>query len=442
MNKNQLRVIRWFSCLWLVTILLQGCGEILNATPTLPEGIPTNAKLGTPLPVTRTPTATPIPLPTNTPVIITNTPQPVGITNTPLPSNQVLAELNGQTITFDEYLRYRRFYAFRDLFFYQTFVVNPKPTAVDIEQLRLLQKQLDDLPYQPVDKRKLQQYLQGIILVTEAKKDYGITVSADEIDLEIGNQIGPAQTFSQADLEATATAGTVYTAVASIELATIAAVTLPPGVTALPTPTVPPTPTPIMSPAATAVTRQQTFFEALKQVTGLTRDDYRRYEAEPSVVSRKLDQKLRAQLPKIGDNVPQWHFSQIVFNDEATAQATMKDLQAIPVANLPEAFAKAAQEKSQDMLTAYRKGDAGWVVEQMVETDLFNLLKGLKVGQFAAPIQNGGSWVLVTLTGYEPNRPLDASQWEYLAGLSYGRSVAFDNWMHAKIQAANVKFFL
>jgi hypothetical protein len=298
------------------------------------------------------------------------------------------------------------------------------------------------LPYQPVDKRKLQQYLQDIILITEAKNEFGITATADEIDLEIGNQIGPVQTFSQTDLEATATAGPVYTAAAAIELATIAVVTLPPGVTALPTPTMLPTPNPIMSPAATAAARQQTFFDALKQVTGLTRDDYRKYEAEPSVVSRKLDQKLRAQLPKIGDPVPQWRFSQIVFKDEATAQAIMKDLQAIPIANLPEAFAKAAQDKSQDMLTAYRKGDAGWVVEQMVETDLFNFLKGLKVGQFAAPIQNGGSWILVTLTGYEPNRPLDASQWEYLAGLSYGRSVAFDNWMRAKIQAANVKFFL
>jgi hypothetical protein len=262
------------------------------------------------------------------------------------------------------------------------------------------------------------------------------------MDLEIANQIGPIQGYSPYALSATATAGVVYTAASAIELSTLGAITPPPSVTIPPTPTAAPTLTPIPSPAATGTARQQSFFDTLKQATGLTRDDYRRIEAEPTVVARKLDQKLRESLPKIGDPYPQLRYSLLAFKDEPSAQAAIKELQALKQADLPAGFIKMAREESLEKFTGVRNGDAGWVVEPMLDPDLFKALNGLAIGQISPAIQRADGWIVVMLTGKDDKRPLDAIEYEYLAGLSYGRSVFFDGWMQAKITAANVTFFV
>jgi parvulin-like peptidyl-prolyl isomerase len=354
-----------------------------------------------------------------------------------------LAEFADVKVTIGDYLRYRQFYALRDLLFYQFFVARPTPTQQDNDQLGLLQKQLDSLPTQAVDKTKLREYLQGIILVREAKTEFGITATPEETDQEIANQIGPVQGYSQYAKDATATAGVVYTAAVSIELATNSVVTpLPSSVTPAPTPSLAPTPLPIPSPAATAAARQQFFFDTLKQALNQTKEDYRRFEAEPTVVSRKVDQKLREQLPKIGDAYPQLRFSQILLKQEADAQAIYKDLLGTTAADLPAKFFKLAREKSLDPLTGARGGDVGWVINPMLSTDVLNVLKNLALGQVSTPIQTSFGWLVVLVSGKDEKRPLDAIQYEYLAGLSFGRSILYDDWLRSKIQAAQVKFFV
>jgi parvulin-like peptidyl-prolyl isomerase len=345
-------------------------------------------------------------------------------------------------ITFNDYLKYRQFYAFRDLFFYQIFVARPTLTSSDAEQLKALQKKFDDLPGQPVERRELQQYLQNIIMVREAKKEFGIEASSTEMEVEISNQIGPVTTFNSFDVSATATAGTIYSALDTLEAATVRAVTPLPDLTRGPTPTPYPTLVPVLSPAATATTRQNNFFDTLQQATGLTRDDYRRLEAEPTIVMRKLDQKLRERAPKVGEPVKQWRFSQIVAQDEASAQSIARELQAVSGSEQQTLFVKLAREKSVDRYSALHNGDTGWQVEVMIDPEILNQIKGLKPGQFGAPVRTNVGWVLVLLTDYEEKRPLDEIQYDYLTGLTYGRSIYFDDWMRAKIQAASVKFFI
>jgi len=421
----------------LFATLLAGCGE--------PSPAPTPTQTIAPTTTVPTTTTTNTTAATTTTSAVNTTPVAVGTTPAqPAPDkSQVLAQFADIKVTFGDYLKYRQFYAFRDLLFYQFFVAKPNLTQQDNDQLSLLQKQLDALPTQAVDKSKLQQYLQGIILVREAKNDFGIAATPEETDQEIANQLGPIQGYSQYAKDATATAGVVYTAAVSIELATIAVVTpLPVSVTPAPTPTLASTPLPIPSPAATAAARQQFFFDTMKQAIGLTKDDYRRYEAEPTVISRKLDQKLREQLPKIGDPYPQLHFSQILLKQEADAQAVYKDLLGTAVADLPDKFVKVARDKSLDPLTGARGGDVGWVINPMLSVDLLNVLKNLALGQVSTPIQTSYGWLVVLVSGRDDKRPLDAIEYEYLAGLSYGRSILYDDWLRNKIQAAQVKFFV
>lgn len=420
-----------------------------------------------------------------------------GIWQTTLaPNFEVLATVNGQNISRSDYNKFRKIDLFKQSGSLQqqlNYASGDQQTQLQ-SQLSLLQDEVSNISSRPVNQDALERFVGNIVMEKAAKDQFNISVSDDEVNKYLGDEFQgiiytPTPDATQAIQ--TATAGPVATQAAQYSTATAAAVTpLPtatpsvspsptatttvssttttPGLTpeATTTPGTPGTPGPTttvsgtvtvsatatITPTATATSTpmaanavqatagayQSDYLKSFRQYTGLSDDDYKKLEARPALIKKKVIEKLAASQPKIGDPYPSFKLSHILVADEATAQDIYNQLKATPPDQLNAKFVELARTKSTDTGSAQNNGDLGWSTDKTAyDKDFLAAALKLDKGQFSEPVKTQFGYHIIWCTDKDPNRPLDATTIQgFQQTDANGDPQYFADWLKSKVDAA------
>ncbi len=248
-------------------------------------------------------------------------------------------------------------------------------------------------------------------LIRQEAARRGITVSADELDKAMQEGLGyyadgtptPAPTaipFATSTLNPTALAIVTITPTATPVTPTATA-TLEPNVTPTETPTLAPTaaagPASTPLPTATPYTLEgyQAAFEEqftfLNEQTGMTRDDYRKFN-EGFLLRDKLLEELTKDLETSQEKAWARH---ILVSDAALAASIVEKLRA------GEDFAKLAAEFSIDTSNKDLGGDLGWFGKGMMVAPFDEAAFSLPIGQISDPVQTDYGWHIIQVIARE-----------------------------------------
>jgi parvulin-like peptidyl-prolyl isomerase len=414
-----------------------------------------------------------------------------GIWQTTLaPNFDVLASVNGQNISRADYNKFRKIDLFKQSGAIQqqlNYTSGDQQTQLQ-SQLSLLQDEANNISSRPVNQDALQRYVGNIVMEKAAKDQFNISVSDDEVSKYLGDQFQgiiytPTPDATQA-LQ-TATAGPVATQEAQYNTATAAAVTplptatpsvspsvsattsvssttttpgLTPGATTTPgltttvsgtvtvsatatiTPTATATSTPIAANAVqgTAAAYQSDYLKSFRSYTGLSDDDYKKLEARPTLIKKKVVDKLAESQPKIGDPYPSEKLSHILVADEATAQDIYNQLKATPADQLNAKFVELARSKSTDTGSAEHNGDLGWSTDKTAyDKDFLAAALKLNKGEISQPVKTQFGYHIIWCTDKDDKRPLDATTIQgFQQTDANGDPQYFADWLKGKVDAA------
>lgn len=370
-------------------------------------------------------------------------------------------------------------------------------------QLSLLQDEANNIASRPVNQEALERYVGNIVLEKAAKDQYSITVSDDDVNKYLGDEFQgiiytPTPNATQA-LQ-TSTAGPVATQAAQYNTATAAAVTpLPtatpsvsptatttisstasttpgltpaatgtagastpattgtvsgtPGVTAPVSGTVTVSATTTVTPTATATATaiaanavqatagayQNDYLKSFRAYTGLSDDDYKRLEARPTLIKKKVVEKLAETQPKIGTPYSSEKLSHILVADQTVAQDIYNQLKAVPADQLNDKFVQLAREKSTDTGSASHNGDLGWSTDKTAyDKDFLAAALKLNKGEFSQPVKTQFGYHIIWCTDKDPARPLDATTIQgFQQTDASGDPQYYADWLKDKVKAAS-----
>ncbi len=418
------------------------------------------------------------------------------------PNIKTLAEVNGQSVSSGDYYKFRKIQLFKIIGQLQqqlSFAQGDQQNQIQ-SRIQLYQTEISDIGNgnRPVDQPTLEAYTGNLVAEKAAKDQFGIEVKDDELngylqDLFLGTIY--TLTPNPTGVGATSTAGVVNTAVAAIATSTAGNTTpLPtatlsvspspsisataattPGVTGTAGAAGSPAPTSSAAPAITGTVSASTtvtatttvtptvtatstplpndkvqstisasrgsFVDSFKRATGLSEDDYKKYELKPQLIKKKVSERLVAEVPKIGEPYPQIKVSEILAKDEATAKDLQNQLKGVAPDQLEAKFGQLARDKSEDKVTAAHNGDVGWVVDGILDADVYKAVKDLSVGQLTDPIKTSSGYYLALVTGKDDKRALDAVGYNQLTTTDQnGNYVVFTKWLKDKVDAAKPKY--
>ncbi|NWJ97414.1 MAG: peptidylprolyl isomerase, partial [Chloroflexi bacterium] len=213
--------------------------------------------------------------------------------------------------------------------------------------------------------------------------------------------------------------------------------------TATVTPTATLTPSPIANDKiqATISASRQGFLDSFKKATGLSEDDYKKWELRPQFVKRQVSQQLLSKLAKVGDPYPQLKASHILLKDEATAKDILAQLKAVPAAQLESKFIELARDKSEDKTAAAHNGDVGWFIEGTMVDPFYQAALKLEVKQLSDPVKSDFGYHIIWLTDKNDTRPLDAVEYNQLAKTDQnGDYAVYTKWLKQQVDAAKTKY--
>lgn len=389
-----------------------------------------------------------------------------GIWQTTLaPNFDTLAQVNGQSISRNDYNKFRKIDLFKQSGQLQqqlNFASGDQQQQLQ-SQLALVQDQENKVASSPVDQGALERLVGYYVMEKAAKDQFGITVSDDDVNKDLGDQFQgiiytPTPNPSQAIQ--TQTAGPVASQAAAFNTATAAAVTPLPTATpsVSPSPAVSGTTTPSLTPGATttpgtpgatttvsgtvtvsgtatisatatvtptatatataipannvqqtASAYQTDYLKSFRQYTTLSDDDYKKYEARYQLIKRKVVEKLGETQPKVGTPYPQIKLSHILVADETKANDLYNQLKATPTDQLEAKFAQLARDNSTDTGSASHNGDLGWSTDKTGYVKEFaDAANKLNKGEFTAPVKSQFGYHIILCTDKDDKRPLDA----------------------------------
>ncbi len=416
------------------------------------------------------------------------------------PSFQTLGEVNGKTISRADYNKFRKNEIFKQSGRIQQaiqFQQGDQQQQLQ-SQLALLQDEVVNVADRPVNQTSLENYVGQIVLEDSAKSKFGISVSDQDVTNSLGDDfqsIVYTPTPNSSQSVQTATAGVAATQSSSFGTATAGAITplptptpsvtvtattgisgtvatgpltpgptpagaLTPGLTPAGTisatttisatvaPTVTPPPTVTSTAIAadkvqqTASASQNSFLQSYRKFTSLSDDDYKRFEARPALIKKKVIEKLQEKQPKLGDPYPQTKVSHILVKEEAEARKIYDQLKAIPADKLESTFVQLARDKSTDTTTASHNGDLGWTTDKTpFDKDFLAAALKLEKGQFTEPVKTSFGFHIIYATDTDPKRPLDALTIQpFDQRDDNGDPQYFGDWLKAEVKTANAKF--
>jgi hypothetical protein len=214
------------------------------------------------------------------------------------------------------------------------------------------------------------------------------------------------------------------------------------------TPTVTPQPTKIPADKAdqTISASKSSFFDSLKKVTGLSDDDYRKFEVRPRLIKDQVSDKLLAKTLKVGDPTLQVQARKLSVKEQVEAIAIAKQIQAVPADQQLALFEKLVREKSIDTVLAPKNGDLGWFTQYQLSTtateDLaWDALVKVQPGQITAPVKAVDGWDLYYLIARDDKHALDERAFKAQFDTDQsGDYRVYVRWLADKTKAANPSY--
>jgi len=395
---------------------------------------------------------------------------------------QDLATVNGEAIERRDYWKVRHLQLNQEIAQlsqqYQFVPAEQQPQI--LERIQAAAEEMDDIEGAPIASDTLAAMVDDK-LVLQSIDDLGITVSDAEVDEFIAEQFAPAplteptqtptaeptaaawatQTSEARDAAATQTAAASPTADASPsaeETATVDGTTTPeateteesdstetavvdptttveaegtPTTEGTPdadgSPTVAPTTTPTLNADDARATSESTFrqFETnFLNPADMSRSDYERLIARPSVARTKVAELLIGQVPARAEQVHAVHIL------VATSDAAQEVINRI---NGGEDFADVAREVSTDTGTAGTGGDLGWFPRGIMVDPFEEAAFSLEVDQLSEPVQSEFGWHIIKVLEKEDDRPIALATREQL------QNGVFVDWLSERRAEADIE---
>jgi peptidyl-prolyl cis-trans isomerase D len=371
---------------------------------------------------------------------------------TVLRPRQPVARVNDTQITRDEFVKAARFQRYQLVAQYGQTAQMAQLFATDEQTQQFFVQQLQQIALQLSDPATLgRSTIDGLVndeLIRQEAARRGISVTREEVDQAYREFFGfypdgtptPTQTgtlpptwTATAPPPATATPDATQAAQLTAAPTLTPTETVEPTATLEPTATITPTATstPGPSPTATA-TRTETptatpfttqgfatvegeFRADLRQQTGMTEADLRRY-FETRLLREKLVEMFAEQTATTAEFVRARH---ILLPDLETALSMQAELAA------GADFAELAELYSLDTTSAVQGGDLDWFTRGMMVPEFEEAAFSLPVGQVSEPVQTQFGFHIIEVVDRE-ERPLDA------AALAEAREQALSDWLAAQ----------
>jgi len=364
-----------------------------------------------------------------------------------LPRETVLT-VNGAGVSRETYWKLRRFELARQLQqlqFQAQFGGQGQNASFLQQRAESLQKELRGYRTAPLDVPTLEKLATDKLLAQRASS-LGVTVDEREIAAEVERQFAPPP----ATPTAVTTVEATQTAVAAMAAATLTprptesptlAPTQPPGTgTVAPpaTPTTGPTTTatPFVTPTATLsptplseaarATANTTFREqvgALRQLYGMTAEDYRELVVRPELLEKAIKAKLAEQTP---DVQPQVRAAHILVANEETAREIKAEL------DKGADFATLARSRSTDPSNKDKGGDLDWFPKGVMAPEFEQAAFSQPVGVVGEPVKTQFGWHLITVLDKSETRPVTPNL------VDQARQTGYDKWLKEQQAASTV----
>jgi len=263
-------------------------------------------------------------------------------------------------------------------------------------------------------------------LVRQEAARRNITVTADEIEQEIEKYVGyyrptPTPTAGPSPTP-TMTSTPTLTPTPS---PTYTPTPLPTGTltptTPTATPTIGPTETPLPTPTLMTyqsyLTERSKLFQNIAKSTQTSENDIRKM-IEVSLLRRKLQQALAAEVPTKAEQVHARHILVKTYDDALQVQQRL---------NQGEDFAKLAQELSEDSGSKENGGDLGWFARGAMVKEFEEAAFALQPQQISTPITTTYGVHIIQVLEREQERELDAT------ALARVQSTALTDWLQKAI---------
>jgi parvulin-like peptidyl-prolyl isomerase len=279
-------------------------------------------------------------------------------------------------------------------------------------------------------------------LLKQRAGSLGVTIDEAKMNAEVERQFAPPP--------ATPTPVTTAEATQTVVAATAAA-TLTPQLTVAPTQapvtgTPAPSPTPTFGPTATSTpfytptasppptamsdtaraTANATFRDqtgALRQIAGMSPDDYRELVVRPKLLEEGVKAKLAEQAPA---DQPQTRAAHILVADEETAKQVKVEL------DKGADFAVLARDRSTDPSNKDKGGDLDWFPHGIMAAEFDKAAFEQPVGVVGEPVKTQFGWHLIKVLERSESRPVATNL------LDQVRQTAYDAWLKEQRAASTV----
>lgn len=363
--------------------------------------------------------------------------------------NQVLAEVNGHSISRRDYWKYESVVLYQQARLYENYAT--QTTGQQQQQFLSYAGSLDAQREKvwgstSVNNSVLQQMIENQLYL-DAAPSMGIEIPDDQVQRYALNAFAPSDsplvtpiptaTMILARAEAAtetaiALAGGTPTATATVSTgATPGAspVAGTPGASpVVGTPSSSPvsgaTPEATADPLSIADAGFTNFQNQVFDKAHMSLDDYYRLFVKPQMVRDQIDAQLQNAVPQSADQV---HLQHIIVATEDLA--TQLASQAKGGAD----FGELAKTNSTDTQTAPTGGDLGWVTKDELEPATVEIAFGLDKNGISDPIQTPYGWEIIRVEDKQTDRPLTDTQY------SNARQKAVDSWIADQRSKASIK---
>jgi parvulin-like peptidyl-prolyl isomerase len=369
--------------------------------------------------------------------------------------NQVLASVNGQDITREEYWQYQSLALYNQARQYEAFAgqVQGEQQQQFLQFAASFDAQRDDVwGSTEVSGVTLQQMVDDQLYLAGAEA-MGISLSDQDVETYALSEFAPADAplvtpipsptmIPERAQAATETAEALATENA-IAMGTPVGTPIAPGGTPGATPIAA---TPIVegTPGATpvAATPEGTpdpqamqdslqaanaefdlFEDEVFEDAHLNREEYMNIWAKPRLARELVTAQIRNDVPQTAEQVTAQH---IMVGTEDLAK------QLYDQATGGADFAALARSNSTDTQTAATGGELGWFTRLEVSPTFADVAFSLEPGQVSQPFRDGDAWHIVRVNEREENRPLTDAQY------SLATQDAIDGWLKQQQEAADI----
>jgi parvulin-like peptidyl-prolyl isomerase len=337
-----------------------------------------------------------------------------------------IATVNGQTISVRNYQTQLRYNATNLNAQLQQATLNLQqigsdPTLAFLQSSYQQQQQQIAMELVGLPRSLLETMIEDELVRQEAARR-NITVSADEIDQEIEQNIGyyrptPSPTAGPSPTPTNTGTPTLTPTVTPTytPLPTPTDTLTPTTPTATPTigPTDTPYPTPTLMSYQDYLLQKKNVLDTIAKQTQVSESDIRKM-VETSVLRSKLQKVFAAQVATSAEQIHARHILVDTYEDALKVEDRLSK---------GEDFAKLAQELSQDTGTKDKGGDLGWLPRGMLVREFEDAAFALQVNQISQPITTTYGVHIIQVTGHEQNRELEPS------ALALAQSAALTDWL-------------